>query len=139
MDLIIGIAVALVVGMVIGNAIARRVYVCLAVELLQELGVTDKALMALSKKLQERYKVNSQLIAAMSKDEAEPIDHEQIPMEVELHDGQLYAYRIDTHQFLAQAATAPALIEAIQGNSDYKNFEFCVAQEHGALLLTPVD
>ena len=56
-----------------------------------------------------------------------------IEIRVEQHGNQLYAYRVDTNEFLGQGGDRDALVERI--SMDFKNQRFTIRPDQGADLL----
>jgi hypothetical protein len=69
-----------------------------------------------------------------------PEDHEdalpKVQVRIEEVNGSLYAYRVDTDEFLGQGADATALIERIT-EINKTNFILVVSQENGSDLMKP--
>jgi hypothetical protein len=69
-----------------------------------------------------------------------PEDHEdalpKVEVRIEEVNGSLYAYRVDTDEFLGQGADATALIERIT-EINKTNFILVVSQENGSDLMKP--
>lgn len=85
-------------------------------EILKDLGVSHEAL----KKLRDDHQEDSQ-------------SPEEIDLRIEQHGTELYAFRKDTDQFLAQAKDRDSLVQRIA--ETHKNVKFRVAEEDGAHLL----
>ena len=113
--------IALAVGIFIGNRWATWLYTGVILILMRDLKVTEEDLRNMAK--------NNGVELPDSATTNEPVLVE-IGMRVEKENGQLYAYRTDTNQFLGQAADTAALIARIA--LDYRDVKFRIEKDDGA-------
>lgn len=87
-------------------------------EILKDLGVTEQQLRELASRMGQPLP------------DAEKIKLEEIEIRIEEHAGTLYAYRMDTDQFLGQGPDREGLIQRLTEN--LTNVRLVVAKEQGA-------
>lgn len=126
--MLIEFLIVFALGCVIGSAV-RAYWMSLTFrEILRDLGVTEQQL--------------RQLAARNGIEMAPELPRDSItgtvtvtPIEIRLeqHHGQIYAYRLDTDQFLGQGPDRDALIQRLTEN--LTNVRLIIAEEHGADLL----
>ncbi len=94
-------------------------------DILKDLGVTEQQLRTLAKAKDMR----------LPEDNSKVIEDEipEIEIKIEQHQGQLYAFRMDTDQFLAQGIDRESLVANIA--EKYKNIKFRVPKDQGADLI----
>ena len=101
LEFILVFALGAVIGWRINDSMTRTVWL----EILKDLGVTDQQLKELARK--------KGLPVDDSAADSEP-ELASIPVKIEQHQGQLYAFRSDNDQFLGQGTDRDALIESIR-------------------------
>jgi hypothetical protein len=114
------IFLAFVVGWIVGSKITSVWNTMVYKELLKDLGVTD------------------QQVKQLAKDSGIEVDDdsdqlEQIEIKIEQVGDQLYAYRVDTDQFLGQGQDREALIQRL--TQTMNNVRLIVSKEHGSDLI----
>ena len=109
------------VGVFVGWKINDRFHTSLTTDLLKTVGVTESDLRQAITKLQ----------SDSSEDELPRVE-----VRIEEVDGGLYAYRIDTQEFLGQGTDQTTLIDRIK-ELNKTNFILVVSQSNGADLLKP--
>jgi hypothetical protein len=116
----IEIILALVIGIWIGKTVTNVINQWTFQEILKDLKITDKDLRELR-------------LAKFPEDTAADEVRDEITIRVEQHHGQLYAYRIDTEEFLGQGDSRDTLVARIAER--YKGVKFTVPKDQGADLL----
>jgi hypothetical protein len=118
--------VAFVIGSIIGFAVAwricNRLHENMMGEILKSVGVTPDQLEAAILKIQED--------STDDQDDAMP----NVEVRIEQHGAALYAFRVDTNQFLGQGLDRDELIARII-EINKTSFKMIVSQENGADLL----
>jgi len=113
-----------VLGAIVGWRICDRFHQSMLAEILKSAGIGEAEL----KRALENLRVEL------------PEDHEdalpKVQVRIEEVNGSLYAYRVDTDEFLGQGADATALIERIT-EINKTNFILVVSQENGSDLMKP--
>ena len=109
------------VGVFVGWKINDRFHTSLTTDLLKTVGVTESDLRQAITKLQ----------SDSSEDELPRVE-----VRIEEVDGGLYAYRIDTQEFLGQGTDQTTLIDRIK-ELNKTNFILVISQSNGADLLKP--
>lgn len=98
-------------------------------KILQDLGVTNEQLL----RLKERAELElADLQAEFDKTKAEP-EYPVIEVKLEQHQGQIYAFRKDTDQFMGQGPDRESLLKRLAEQNS--NFTMVVAKEDGAELI----
>lgn len=97
-------------------------------EILRDLGVTESQLRRLAEKNSIKIPTENPRDAITGEITVTPIE-----IRLEQHHGQIYAYRLDTDQFLGQGPDRDALIQRLTEN--LTNVRLIVAEENGADLL----
>lgn len=119
---IVGI-VAFVVGWRLGMEVHARIFA----KMLEELGVTEEALDRLLKNLK---KEQGKEEPEASQEEIEEELLEEIPIKIEQHQGQLYAFRVDNDAFLGQGADRESLIKRL--TETMNGVRLTVSEENGS-------
>jgi hypothetical protein len=114
------IFLAFVVGWIVGSKITSVWNTMVYKELLKDLGVTDQQMKQLAK--------DSGIEVDDDSDQLE-----QIEIKIEQVGDQLYAYRVDTDQFLGQGQDREALIQRL--TQTMNNVRLIVSKEHGSDLI----
>jgi hypothetical protein len=115
----IEIILALVIGIWIGKTVTNVINQWTFQEILKDLKITEKDL--------------RELRLAKFPEAATDEPRDEITIRVEQHHGQLYAYRIDTEEFIGQGDTRDTLVARIAER--YKGVKFTVPKDQGAELL----
>ena len=102
--------VVFIIGFVLGHKMATWFHVAAFKKILEELGVTNDQLRKLGLKAARDLGVKP----PKELEESAASDLEEIHIKLEQHQGQIYAFRIDNDQFLAQGTDREALIEALK-------------------------
>jgi hypothetical protein len=123
----IEVMLAFILGCVISARITNTWNRQVFREILRDLGIKDSDLFDLAKK-------NGMLLDI---DEELPEDSTVVAVKLEQHDGQIYAFRKDTDQFLGQGQDADSLIKRLTENLN--PCRVIVAKEDGADLLKNPD
>ena len=110
------------VGIFVGWKINDRFHTSLTTDLLKTVGVTESDL--------------RQAINRLQNDSSEDGELPRVEVRIEEVDGGLYAYRIDTQEFLGQGTDQTTLIDRIK-ELNKTNFILVVSQSNGADLLKP--
>ena len=110
------------VGVFVGWKINDRFHTSLTTDLLKTVGVTESDL--------------RQAIIKLQRDSSEEDELPRVEVRIEEVDGGLYAYRIDTQEFLGQGTDQTTLIDRIK-EVNKSNFILVVSQSNGADLLKP--
>lgn len=110
--------VMLIVGAIIGFKISSALNIMTIRRILDDLNVSEQDLRRLAEK---------QGIELPPPDEPKL---EEIEIRIEEHEGTLYAYRMDTDQFLGQGPDREGLIQRLTEN--LTNVRLIVAKEQGA-------
>ena len=110
------------VGVFVGWKINDRFHTSLTTDLLKTVGVTESDL--------------RQAITRLQNDSSEDGELPRVEVRIEEVDGGLYAYRIDTQEFLGQGTDQTTLIDRIK-EVNKTNFILVVSQSNGADLLKP--
>ena len=118
---IVGI-VAFVVGWRLGMEVHARIFA----KILEELGVTEEDLDGLLKNLNED--MGEEETASQEEIEEELL--EEIPIKIEQHQGQLYAFRVDNDAFLGQGADRESLIKRL--TETMNGVRLTVSEENGS-------
>ena len=115
------IILAVALGFVIGWRVNEHIHQSILTDLLQRAGVTaedlEKALDKLSTEI----------------DESPASNTTKVYVRVERVNEQIFMFRKDTNEFLAQGTTARDLLDAL--TKRFKDMEFTVTKEDGAELL----
>lgn len=122
LDLII---VGLVCGF-IGYKIADTIHKSVIADLLHRAGVTPEKLEDIMDDL--RREIKEPLSA-----ELEEEDFPKVEVRIEQHNGQIYAYRKDTEQFLGQGVDRESLLKIIA--EKMSNVTLIIREEDGAALI----
>ena len=109
------------VGVFVGWKINDRLHTSLTTDLLKAVGVGEIQLRRAIENLQSE----------VAEDELPRVE-----VRIEVVDGGLYAYRIDTQEFLGQGTDQTTLIDRIK-ELNKTNFILVVSQSNGADLLKP--
>lgn len=124
MELILILFTVFILGFLLGRFVERVFFRMILGEVLKDLGIKPADLRKLREKLERE-------ITEDSDESAEP---ELIQIRIEQHQGQLYAYRKDTEQFVGQSSTAEGLQREIR--SRFKDtVKFIVDKAEGGDLL----
>jgi hypothetical protein len=110
------------VGIFVGWKINDRFHTSLTTDLLKTVGVSESDL--------------RQAITKLQRDSSEDAELPRVEVRIEEVDGGLYAYRIDTQEFLGQGTDQTTLIDRIK-EVNKTNFILVVSQSNGADLLKP--
>ena len=110
---------AFVVGWKLGMEVHARIFA----KMLEELGITEKDLDQLLKKAQGEEPEASQ-------EEIEEELLEEIPVKIEQHQGQLYAFRVDNDAFLGQGADRESLIKRL--TETMNGVRLTISEENGS-------
>ena len=110
------------VGIFVGWKINDRLHTSLTTDLLKTVGVTEADL--------------RQAITKLQRDSSEEAELPRVEVRIEEVNGGLYAYRIDTQEFLGQGTDQTTLIDRIK-EVNKTNFILVVSQSNGADLLKP--
>jgi predicted component of viral defense system (DUF524 family) len=115
------IILAVALGFVIGWRVNEHIHQSILTDILKRAGVTaedlEKALDKLSTEI----------------DESPAADTTKVYVRVERVNEQIFMFRKDTNEFLAQGTTARDLLDAL--TKRFKDMEFTVTKEDGAELL----
>lgn len=115
----IEILLAVIIGIWIGKTVTNTINHWTFREILKDLKVTEQDLRNLR-------------LNKLSEFEAEP-DRPEVEITVEQHQGQLYAYRRDSGEFLGQGTDRDSLVARIA--EKHKGIVFRVPKDSGADLL----
>ena len=110
------------VGVFVGWRINDRFNTTLTTDLFKAVGVTESDL--------------RQAITKLQSDASEDAELPRVEVRIEEVNGGLYAYRIDTQEFLGQGTDQTTLIDRIK-ELNKTNFILVVSQSNGADLLKP--
>ena len=110
---------AFVVGWKLGMEVHARIFA----KMLEELGITEKDLDQLLKKAQGEESEASQ-------EEIEEELLEEIPVKIEQHQGQLYAFRVDNDAFLGQGVDRESLIKRL--TETMNGVRLTISEENGS-------
>ena len=111
-----------VLGAIVGWQVCNRFHTSLTTDLLKTVGVTESDL--------------RQAINRLQSDSSEDSELPRVEVRIEEVDGGLYAYRIDTQEFLGQGTDQTTLLDRIK-ELNKTNFILVVSQSNGADLLKP--
>jgi hypothetical protein len=111
-----------VLGAIVGWRVCNQFHTSLTTDLLKTVGVTESDL--------------RQAIIKLQRDSSEEDELPRVEVRIEEVDGGLYAYRIDTQEFLGQGTDQTTLIDRIK-EVNKSNFILVVSQSNGADLLKP--
>jgi hypothetical protein len=111
-----------VLGAIVGWKINDRFHTSLTTDLLKTVGVSEADL--------------RQAITKLQRDSSEDAELPRVEVRIEEVNGGLYAYRIDTGEFLGQGTDQITLIDRIK-EINKTNFILIVSQSNGADLLKP--
>jgi hypothetical protein len=111
----IEIILALLIGIWIGRTVTNALNQMVFKQILEDLKVTDKELMEL-------------------RDQDDEEDDSIVEIKLEQHQGQIYAFRKDTDQFLGQGPDREQLIERLKTSFTGK-ITLIVREEDGADLI----
>jgi hypothetical protein len=114
--------VGAVLGAFVGYRLCDHIHKAIIPDLMNRVGVTPEKLEQVMKDLQKE-------IAREEDSTTAP----EINIKVEAVNNQLYVYRKDTNEFLAQGKNYEELLKILQ--SKFQNVKFAVAKEDGADLL----
>lgn len=92
-------------------------------DMLEKLGVTEKDLDKLLKKVQAEG-------GEASQEEIEEELLEEIPIKIERHQGQLYAFRVDNDAFLGQGTDRESLIKRL--TESMTGVRLTISEDHGS-------
>ena len=112
---------AFVVGWKLGMEVHARIFA----KMLEELGVTEEDLDGLIKNLKKE-----QGEEPVSQEEIEEELLEEIPVKIEQHQGQLYAFRVDNDAFLGQGADRESLIKRL--TETMNGVRLTISEENGS-------
>jgi len=110
------------VGIFVGWKINDRLHTSLTTDLLKTVGVTESDI--------------RQAITKLQSDSSEEDQLPRVEVRIEEVNGGLYAYRLDTQEFLGQGTDQTTLIDRIK-EVNKTNFILVVSQSNGADLLKP--
>jgi len=110
------------VGVFVGWKINDRLHTSLTTDLLKTVGVTESDI--------------RQAITKLQSDSSEEDQLPRVEVRIEEVNGGLYAYRLDTQEFLGQGTDQTTLIDRIK-EVNKTNFILVVSQSNGADLLKP--
>lgn len=113
-----------ILGLVIGGRVTSWIHTLATKEMLNDLGVKNEDLARLLKKQQQKLGIETT--------EENP-ELEVIEVRLEEHQGQLYAFRKDTDQFLGQGSDRDSLVQHI--SQRLKNVKLEISRDDGADLL----
>ena len=116
---VVAFVIGSVIGFAVGWRICNRFHENMLSEILKSAGVTADQLEAAILKIQED-----------EPEDAMP----SVEVRIEQHDKTLFAYRVDTNQFLGQGVDRDELIDRII-ELNKTSFKMIVSQENGADLL----
>ena len=119
---ILAFLIGCLVGVFVGWRIIDRFHTTLTTDLFKAVGVTESDL--------------RQAITRLQSDSSEDGELPRVEVRIEEVDGGLYAYRIDTQEFLGQGTDQTTLIDRIK-EVNKTNFILVVSQSNGADLLKP--
>ena len=119
---ILAFLIGCLVGVFVGWRINDRFNTTLTTDLFKAVGVTESDL--------------RQAITRLQSDSSEDAELPRVEVRIEEVDGGLYAYRIDTQEFLGQGTDQTTLIDRIK-ELNKTNFILVVSQSNGADLLKP--
>lgn len=111
--------IAAIVGFAVGMRVSSWMNAIVTKQILQDLGVKEQDIINLIKK--------------DLKEEQQEEELEVVEVKLEQHQGQIFAYRKDTSEFLGQGSTRDSLIEHISKRMN--NVKLNISQEDGADLL----
>ena len=111
-----------VLGAIVGWQVCNRFHTSMIADILKAAGVGEADLRKAIKNLQ------------IEEDQEEELP--RVEVRIEEVDGSLYAYRIDTQEFLGQGTDQTTLIDRIK-EVNKTNFILVVSQSNGADLLKP--
>ena len=112
-----------VVAFIIGWKLGMEVHARIFADMLEKLGVTEKDLDQLLKKVQAEE-------GGASQDEIEEELLEEIPIKIEQHQGQLYAFRADNDAFLGQGTDRESLIKRL--TETMEGVRLTISEDHGS-------
>ena len=112
---------AFVVGWKLGMEVHARIFA----KMLEELGVTEEDLDGLIKNLKKE-----QGEEPVSQEEIEEELLEEIPVKIEQHQGQLYAFRVDNDAFLGQGVDRESLIKRL--TETMNGVRLTISEENGS-------
>ena len=119
---ILAFLIGCLVGVFVGWRINDQFHTSLTTDLFKAVGVTESDL--------------RQAITRLQSDSSEDGELPRVEVRIEEVDGGLYAYRIDTQEFLGQGTDQTTLIDRIK-EVNKTNFILVVSQSNGADLLKP--
>ena len=119
---ILAFLIGCLVGVFVGWRINDQLHTSLTTDLLKTVGVTESDL--------------RQAITKLQSDSSEDGELPRVEVRIEEVDGGLYAYRIDTQEFLGQGTDQTTLLDRIN-ELNKTNFILVVSQSNGADLLKP--
>lgn len=113
---------AFVVGWKLGMEVHARIFA----DMLEKLGVTEKDLDGLLKNLKKEQGEEPEA----SQEEIEEELLEEIPIKIEQHQGQLYAFRVDNDAFLGQGVDRESLIKRL--TETMNGVRLTISEENGS-------
>jgi len=122
--IMIELILAVALGIFIGFKTCQTLNLLSFRRIMKDLGITDQQLRDLVKK--------HGLELPEDTDTAEP-ELERIEIRIEQHQGVLFAYRLDTDQFLGQGSNKDELIESLKHR--LTNVRLIIKEDQGAELL----
>ena len=111
-----------ILGAIVGWQVCNRFHTSIIADVLKAAGIGESDL--------------RQAITKLQRDSSEEAELPRVEVRIEEVDGGLYAYRIDTGEFLGQGTDQTTLIDRIK-EVNKTNFILVVSQSNGADLLKP--
>ena len=111
-----------ILGAIVGWQVCNRFHTSIMADVLKAVGVGEGDL--------------RQAITKLQRDSSEEAELPRVEVRIEEVNGGLYAYRIDTGEFLGQGTDQTTLIDRIK-EVNKTNFILVVSQSNGADLLKP--
>jgi len=111
-----------ILGAIVGWQVCNRFHTSIMADVLKAVGVGEGDL--------------RQAITKLQRDSSEEAELPRVEVRIEEVNGGLYAYRIDTQEFLGQGTDQTTLIDRIK-EVNKTNFILVVSQSNGADLLKP--
>jgi hypothetical protein len=120
-ETIIMVIVGFCAGLYIGWKAADTMHKMLVGAILKEAGVSSATLEKMADNAQKEL------------DKLEGKEEDRVGLVIEQHNGQLYAYRKDNYQFLAQSSSKEELLKTIA--EKFTNVTLVVSEQDGAALI----
>jgi hypothetical protein len=118
-DTTLALVVGLVCGIYAGWKAAERFHTAMISDILERAGVTPEKL--------------ESMMVDLGKEMGEEVEFPKVEIKIESHSGQLYAFRKDNDQFLAQGVDRETLLKTIA--EKLNNVTLVIAEADGAQLV----